>query len=218
MPEFWPETVKQARKIQEDFIQKRNFKNLINNPGFICGCDVNYSPGGKEVKAACAVFSYPDLEEIEIETFKTNPRYLFPYIPGLLGFRELPFLLQAIKKIKSAVDIFIVDGQGRLHPRGIGMAVQLGIIINNPTIGCAKNLLYGDDKEVVNIKGAYSLITSRDGKVLGAKVRTRKNTRPVYVSQGWGISLTKAIEIIINSCPKYRLPKMLSIAHREAKL
>lgn len=81
------------------------------------------------------------VKEVEIQTFETRPDYLFPYIPGLLAFRELPFLMHALKKIKSPVDVFVVDGHGRLHPRGIGMAVHLGIIINKPTIGSAKNSL-----------------------------------------------------------------------------
>jgi deoxyribonuclease V len=219
MYQKWPDTIKQAKSIQEKLLKEINLKNLVKNPRYICGCDVSYAPQktSTKVKAACAIYSYPYIKEIEISTFQTTCKSLFPYIPGYLSFRETPFILKAIEKIKSSVDVFVVDGQGLLHPRECGMAVHLGIILKKPVIGCAKNRLYGHEEDVDRMKGDYSFITSKNGKIIGAKVRTRTDVRPLYVSQGWGVSLKKSIEIIVHCCTKYRFPEVLRAAHRASQ-
>lgn len=172
----------------------------------------------KKVRAACAVYKYPELEEIEVAIYTESPKKTFPYVPGYLSFREIPFLLKAIEKLKSPVDLFMVDGQGRAHPRGMGLAVHLGLLLKKPTIGSAKKRLYGAETEVAAKKGSVSYLRDKKGDIIGAKLRTRDNVKPVYVSQGWGVSLERAVEIVLNSCPKYRLPEMIRAAHNNAQI
>ncbi len=209
-----PETVAEARKIQKKLLAESSFENRAKRVDTICGCDVSYLRRKNVVKAACSVFEYPALNEVERAVHKENPGKLFPYVPGYLSFREIPFLLKAIKKIKSTVDIFMVDGHGMAHPRRIGLAVHLGIMLKKPTIGCAKKRLFGIEEKVGEEKGDYSYIKDSKCKIIGAKVRTRKNVKPVYVSPGWGLDLKSSIEIVLKTAPKYRQPEMLRSAHK----
>ncbi|MFW6134725.1 MAG: endonuclease V [Elusimicrobiota bacterium] len=208
---------KQEKIIQKRLKEKTDFKNYVSNPCYVAGADVFYNKENSKVRAGCAVFRYPSLELIETESAEFKNSRVFPYVPGLLAFREMPFIKEVLNRVNSPIDVLVADGQGRLHPLEMGLAVHLGITIQKPTIGCAKNHFYGKEKDVENEKGAYSFITD-NGKKIGVKLRTKKDTKPLYVSQGWGISLNKCMEIILGCCRGYRIPEVIRKAHKEANL
>jgi deoxyribonuclease V len=154
--------------------------------------------------AAVLVYSFPDLELCEVRTVRALVR--FPYIPGLLSFREAPALVRAFRRLRLRPDLLICDGQGIAHPRGIGLASHLGIILGVPTIGCAKSRLVGDYDEVGPKVGDRSPLVF-EGKVVGAVVRSRSGVRPLFVSSGHRINLDRSIHFILASCRGYRLPE-----------
>jgi deoxyribonuclease V len=150
-----------------------------------------------------------------VDQVSVSERVTFPYIPGLLSFREGPVLLKAFEKLKSIPDVAIFDGQGIAHPRQLGLASHMGLFLAIPTIGCAKTRLVGiPQNETGNQPGDFSHLILNDD-VVGAVVRTKKNVKPVFVSQGHKIGLERTIEIIIASCKGYRLPEPTRQAHIE---
>ncbi|HLG51368.1 MAG TPA: deoxyribonuclease V [Chloroflexota bacterium] len=177
----------------------------------VAGIDVALPAG--QATAAVVVDAYPELTPIEIRT-ATLP-ISFPYIPGLLSFREAPAILAACAQLERRPDLLIVDGQGRAHPRRLGIASHIGLILDLPTIGCAKSLLVGHHGPVGEEVGSWSPIVDR-GEVIGAAVRTRRGTRPVYVSIGHRIGLEAAIRWVLNCCRGFRLPDPQRQAHRAA--
>ena len=174
------------------------------------GVDVSFSMESDELWAAVVIYKYPELVEVESKWVKGRAH--FPYIPGLLSFRELPHIIEAIGKLKTLPDVIICDGQGIAHPRGLGIASHLGIMLNCPTIGCAKTRLIGEYSEPGPLKGDYSLLKVGK-KTVGVVLRTRDNVRPVFVSPGHMITLDQSIDIIIKTCPKYRIPEPIRSAH-----
>jgi len=152
-----------------------------------------------------------------VETTNAVKKVTFPYIPGLLSFREAPVCLAAVEKLKQKPDVFIIDGQGIAHPRRLGLAAHLGLFFDKPTIGCAKSLLTGAYEEPPLEKGDYSLLMdekSDQPETIGAVVRTRTNVKPVFVSVGNKCRLTDAIEITLACTTKYRLPEPTRLAHQ----
>jgi deoxyribonuclease V len=139
----------------------------------------------------------------------------FPYIPGLLSFREGPVLEEAFENLKSEVDVFIFDGMGIAHPRRVGIASHMGLWLQKPTIGCGKTLLVGRFGELPNEKGAYSNLVDK-GQVIGVALRTRAGTKPVYISPGHLVDLPTSIELVMACTPKYRLPEPIRAAHNAA--
>ena len=177
----------------------------------IAGADVAYYRGW--AFGALVVFSYPELAELE--EGKAVRRIGFPYIPGLLAFREGPVIKEAFHKLSTELDIMLLDGQGIAHPRGIGLATQLGIELDLPTIGCAKSRLWGEGEPPPKRRGEYSFLLQGD-KPIGAVLRTRDGVRPLWVSPGHKVSLELAIEVVLGSTKGYRLPEPLRAAHRAA--
>jgi len=152
----------------------------------------------------------PDFGLIEKTT--ACRKLMFPYIPGLLSFREAPVCIAAVKKLKHEPDAFIVDGQGIAHPRRLGLAAHLGLFFDKPTVGCAKSRLTGEYEEPRTRKGAYSFL--KDGnEVIGAVVRTRDDVKPLFVSVGNKCLLQDAIDIVLACTVKYRLPEPSRLAH-----
>jgi len=137
----------------------------------------------------------------------------FPYIPGLLSFREAPACIAAVKKLRTQPDMFIIDGQGIAHPRRLGLAAHLGLFFDKPTIGCAKSRLTGTFDEPPPEKGAYTLLKD-NREVIGAVVRTRTNVKPVFVSVGNKCLLENAIKVTLACTTKYRLPEPSRLAHQ----
>ena len=179
----------------------------------VTGTDVHF-PARDTARAAAAVFTFPGLELIE--TAVASAPCPMPYIPGLLSFREIPALLAVIGRLASAGDVILCDGQGIAHPRGLGLASHLGLILDTPTVGCAKSRLFGSCEEPGGSKGERSKITGRDGEVIGCVLRTRKDIRPVYVSPGHRIDLETAARLVLDCSPRFRIPVPLRKAHQLA--
>jgi deoxyribonuclease V len=179
----------------------------------VAGTDVHF-PSRDRVRAAVALFTFPDLELLE--THIHEEPCAFPYIPGLLSFREIPPVLGAWRLLSHKPDVLLCDGQGIAHPRGLGLASHLGLIIDVPTIGCAKSPLFGESKIPAASKGSHSPIRDQSGRTIGAVLRTREATRPLYVSIGHRIDLRTAVRIVLSCTTRYRIPEPLRTAHRLA--
>lgn len=177
----------------------------------IAGVDVSVK--NEESQAAVVVASYPDM--LPVETVLARQPTPFPYIPGLLSFREGPVLVEAFERLQNVPDVFIFDGMGRIHPRGIGIASHMGLWLDKPTIGCGKSHLIGQYAEPAQEKGAYSPLTNK-GETLGVVLRTRVNVKPVYISVGHKIMLEAAIQLVLACTDKYRLPTPIRMAHAAA--
>jgi len=177
----------------------------------IAGADVGF-PGKSTAMAAVVVLSFPELEVMETRVRRS--KCTFPYVPGYLSFREVPALLGCLEKLRTAPDLLLCDAQGMAHPRCMGLASHVGVLLDVPVIGCAKSVLFGDFKEPAEKKGSYSHMYDKEGRVVGAAVRTRDGVKPVYVSVGNRITLPQAIDLVLACSPRYRIPEPLRLAHR----
>ena len=184
---------------------------LKKQPRLVAGLDCAFGGNGERIIAAAVVLKMPDFALVEVAHVVRKTTY--PYIPGLLSFREAPACIAAAEKLKNNPDLFLIDGQGVAHPRRLGLAAHLGLIFNKPTVGCAKSRLTGDFDEPGRQKGSYSLL--KDGRgVIGAVVRTRTNVKPLFVSVGNKCELADAIKITLACTSKYRLPEPTRLAHQ----
>lgn len=208
----WDVTPKEARRIQKDLAKKIILENNFDKISLIAGCDVAFSK--ERSFAGIVILKYPDLEVVE-EVTNSSP-INFPYIPGLLTFREAPALLSAIEKLKKIPDIFFFDGQGIAHPGRMGLATHLGIILNKPTIGCAKSLLCGKYQQPAEIKGNYSFIKDK-GEIVGCALRTKNRVKPIFISSGNRIDLKTAINLTLSVTLNYRIPEPTRFAHQLAE-
>ena len=209
----WKVSPRQAKAIQNSISRRLIPKWDERAVKIVAGTDVSF-PDSQSVLAAVVVLTYPDMKVIETQLKESKCE--FPYIPGLLAFREVPALLSALEALQSEPDVLLCDAQGIAHPRRIGMATHVGIITDMPSIGCAKSLLYGKYEEPGNAKGQFSPLVTNSGEEIGAVVRTRDGVQPVFVSIGHRIDLDKAIEIIMSCSLKYRIPEPLRLAHKLA--
>ncbi len=207
----WNLSPRDAIELQKKLSRKVKITKYQGKLELVAGCDVSFS---RDLGcAAVVVMKLPEFEIVEKEIFIDFVEY--PYIPGLLAFREGPLLLQAINKLKIKPDIFIFDGQGIAHPRGLGIASHMGVLLDIPTIGCAKSILIGKYQNLGNKKGDFSPLIYR-GKIVGYALRTRENVKPVFVSPGNLCNFEDAREIVLKCCKKYRLPEPLRQAHIES--
>jgi deoxyribonuclease V len=177
----------------------------------VAGVDVSVKDNVSQ--AAVVVLSYPDLTVVETVRHKLPTP--FPYIPGLLTFREGPILEYAFQKLEHVPDVFIFDGMGRAHPRRFGIACHMGIWLQKPTIGCGKTLFVGKYIEPPEERGAYTDLIDRH-ELIGVTLRTRVNVKPVYISVGHLADLTSAIALTMRCTSKYRLPEPIRAAHNAA--
>ena len=180
----------------------------------VAGVDVGFEQHGTVARAAVAVLAYPSLAVLETASARQPVR--FPYIPGLLSFRELPVVLAALEKLRQAPDILLCDGQGIAHPRRLGIASHLGLWVDLPSIGVAKTRLYGRHDVPPPERGAWTPLQAADGEIIGAVLRTRTGCKPLYVSPGHKISLATALSYVLGCCTRYRLPETTRHAHRLA--
>ncbi|UCB45502.1 MAG: deoxyribonuclease V [Spirochaetota bacterium] len=199
-------------------LQKTLAKRIITRDNFseintVCGVDVGYDKKVQQATAACVVMSYPALEVIE-KVRVTTPIKLH-YIPGLLSFREAPALIPAFARLKTEPDLVICDGHGLSHPRRFGLACHLGLLLDTPTIGCAKSLLIGSCSEPGVTRGSYEYIWDT-GEVIGAVLRTKNGVKPVYVSTGHRIGLSSAIDFILGCTRNHRLTEPVRYADLDA--
>ena len=197
------------------------FVPLKKEPRLVAGLDCAFSSDGERIFAIVIVMQIPSSRTSErlstfeiIETGRAVRRVDFPYIPGLLSFREAPACLEAIGKLTNRPDLFLIDGQGIAHPRRLGLASHLGLFLDKPTVGCAKSRLIGTFEEPGSEKGSYSSLMDND-EVIGAVVRTRRNVKPLFVSVGNRCLLNDAIRMTLTCTTKYRLPEPTRLAHQE---
>lgn len=211
----WDVTPKEAINIQERLRERVSTIDSFAEIRLIAGADVSYTKDGDFVHAAVGVFSFPDLILLEqrTATIKTS----FPYVPGLLTFREGPALIECFKKIENIPDAIIFDGQGVCHPRRMGIASHMGVLLDTPSIGCAKSHLYGEFIMPAENKGSYTYIHDQDGSVVGACLRTRTDVKPVFVSIGHMVSLKTAVDITLRCATRYRMPEPSRFAHTLAE-
>ncbi len=188
-------------------------RNGVFSPRFIAGIDARYEESKSTATGAVVVLSYPGLELCEVRISRAEP--VFPYIPGLLSFRECPVILDACRRVTLCPDLVFVDGQGIAHPRRIGLASHVGLLLDRPTIGCAKSKLVGENKEPGTSRGSWRKLDDGE-ETIGAALRTRANTRPVYVSIGHKIDLKAAIRWSLACSVKYRIPEPTRLAHLAA--
>jgi len=207
----WNLSYSQAIALQKQLGEKVQLVELKNQPKTIAGIDCAFSRDKKRIIACVVLLNLPGFEPIETEN--AVQKLTFPYIPGLLSFREAPACIAAVEKLKNEPDAFIIDGQGIAHPRRFGLACHLGLFFDKPTVGCAKSRLTGSFEDPAPEKGSYSPL--KDGEeTIGAVVRTRTNVEPVFVSVGNKCSLKDAIEITLNCTTKYRIPEPTRLAHQ----
>jgi len=204
----WEVTPKEAIKLQKELKGSVSLEKSFNKIEKIAGADVSYYQN--KMIAGVIIFEFPNLKVIESQFFISSVN--FPYIPGLLTFREGPSLLEAFIKIKNEPDIILFDGQGIAHPRRMGIATHLGLFLDKPTIGCAKSRLSGKYTSVGEEKGDYALLKEGE-EVLGAVLRTRRRVKPVFISPGHKIDLPNSIEIVLKCTDKYKLPVPVREAH-----
>jgi deoxyribonuclease V len=215
----WDLTPREAADLQTRLAPQVITEGDPTNVRLIAASDVAFAdrPSRRRptlARAAVVVLSYPDLEIVEQHVMESPVG--FPYMPGLLSFREIPVLAQAFELLDRTPDLLLVDGQGRAHPRRFGLACHLGLLLDLPTIGVAKSRLVGEHAEPDPIRGASTPI-AHDGELIGTVLRTRDNVKPVYVSIGHRISLESAADWVLRLCTRYRLPEPIRLADRLSK-
>jgi len=196
--------LKEAQKIQQRLRKKVKIVPLRKESGYIAGVDAGFLDD-MVIGVAC-LYKYPEL--IPVEDSYAITKVSFPYIPGFLSFREGLALIKAITKLKIRPDVLLFDGQGIAHPQGLGIASHIGVLLDIPSVGCAKSRLVGDYIPPGTKRGQWSPLYY-GGRVVSAVLRTRDNTRPLFVSTGHKIDLKGSIEVILKSTTKYRLPEPL---------
>lgn len=203
----------EARKLQDELAPRVVEGPPLDLSGVrhVAGADV--STEGDMGYATVVVLSFPALEVVEVRGHEAELR--FPYVPGLLAFRELPAVIGALEKVETPVDALITDAHGRAHPRGLGLASHLGLFLQTPTVGCAKSRLVGRHEEPGREKGSVTDLVNR-GEVIGSVVRTRSGVSPVYVSVGDKVDLQSAVALVLACCTRYRLPETTRQAHNAA--
>jgi deoxyribonuclease V len=209
----WDVTPHEAVEIQK---RLRAFVSLTwDNPPVrrVAGCDCSYARGADHGYAVVVVMGWPHLDEVEVAW--ATGAIAFPYIPGLLTFREAPLVLKAWEQLHHYPDLILVDGQGIAHPRSMGLATHLGLLLDVPAIGCAKTPLVGGDPLPGDTPGDSAPLFYH-GRKVGAAVRTRAGVRPVYCSPGHRIDLKTALQWVLKTCRGYRIPEPLRKAHAHA--
>ncbi|HUV59778.1 MAG TPA: deoxyribonuclease V [Desulfatiglandales bacterium] len=206
----WDVTYKEAVKIQKDLKDKVSLKKIDKRIKYVAGLDVSYAKGSNIMWAGVVVLDFPSLNKAEERW--SQKKVSFPYIPGLLSFREIPALIDALRKMEIEPDLIFCDGQGIAHPRGLGLASHLGILLNKSTIGCAKSPLVGTYNQVGERKGNYAYLIHQN-RIIGAVVRTRSKVKPIFVSPGYGVMLNDCVKFVLETCSKYRIPEPTRQAH-----
>jgi len=209
----WQISIAQAKQIQMELARQISHKNEVAKPRFIAGVDISAPDSGGIARAAAVILTYPLLEVAEVKT--TEDKLNFPYIPGLLSFRESPLVLAVCQKLSIDPDLILVDGQGIAHPRRLGIASHLGLLLDIPSIGCAKSRLCGTHSTVNDKVGSYTELID-NGEIIGVALRTKTYVNPVYISIGHKIDLPTAIHWVMECCRGLRLPEPSRLAHLAA--
>lgn len=206
----WNLTPREAIEIQKrlrDLVDNQPRTKAVKS---IAGADVSFNKFSETIYAGIVVLSFPGLEIIESVGIRSTAK--FPYVPGLLSFRETPPLLEAWDRLATKPDVLMLDGQGFAHPRRFGFACHVGVLLDLPTIGCAKSILVGEHGHLDPAAGSQAPLVDR-GEQVGVALRTKKNVTPVYVSIGHLIDLASAVELVLKTAPRYRQPEPTRQAH-----
>lgn len=198
-------------QIQQELAARLVVEPLPENARWIAGADMAFSPDGLRCVAGVVVWDRRDQEVVEERHAVREVR--FPYVPGLLSFREAPAVLAALRKLRVEPDVLILDGQGLAHPRRMGLACHVGLLADLPTIGCAKSRLCGSHAEPGTRHGSRSELLDGD-EVIGTVLRTRSRVRCLYVSVGHRAALEDAENLVLACCTRYRLPEPTRLAHQ----
>lgn len=209
----WNLTPEQARAQQHALAERVREQNELGPVSSVAGVDVGFEDNNTIARAAVVVLSFPDLVPLEQVIARRPVR--FPYVPGLLAFRELPVVLDAFARLEHDPDLIIVDGQGRAHPRRFGIASHLGVLLDHVTVGCAKSILVGKAATPEERVGAWTPLLDK-GETIGAALRTKLKVNPVYISIGHRIDLPTAVDMVFKCCKGYRVPETTRYAHRAA--
>ncbi|WP_163340503.1 deoxyribonuclease V [Desulfopila sp. IMCC35008] len=207
----WDITPGEAVNLQKQLCPKVRICDEFSDIQTIAGVDVGFDKMSNTGKAAIAVLGFGDLKIREKATAEGVLR--FPYVPGLLSFREMPLILEALRNLSSLPDMIICDGQGTAHPRRFGIACHLGVVTGIPCIGSAKSRLCGSHGDIPETKGEWTPLYHRN-EVIGAVVRSRRNVKPIYVSAGHKVSLESAVTIVMHCITRYKLPETTRQAHK----
>lgn len=200
----WVKTVAEAKVIQEQMRHQVIKSDHLGEVKYVAGVDIGFEDNYAISKSAIAILTYPELELVE-QAIARIPT-AFPYVPGYLSFREIPAILAAFPQLNITPDLILCDGQGYAHPRRLGLACHLGILLDIPTIGVAKSLFIGKHEEVPLEKGSHQPLIDKE-ETIGVVLRSRTNVKPIYVSIGHKISLPTALNYVMGCLTKYRLPE-----------
>jgi deoxyribonuclease V len=209
----WDLTPAEAIALQERVRGRVETRDRLGAVRHVAGVDVGFEREGTVTRAAVAVLAFPGLEPVDCAVARLPTR--FPYVPGLLSFREIPAVLRALGNLRVRPDLLLCDGQGIAHPRRVGLASHLGLAADLPAIGVAKTRLTGSHGAVPGRKGGWTPLLD-GGEVIGAVLRTRAGVKPLYVSPGHRVCLETAIRFVMACVTRYRLPETTRHAHRLA--
>jgi len=209
----WQVSTAEALDIQLRLASQVSRSNEVTSPRFIAGLDISVNRAQGTATGAAVVLNYPELRLVETKV--VNGKLDFPYVPGLLSFREAPLTLVACEQLSVTPDLILVDGQGIAHPRRLGLASHLGLFLDTPTIGCAKSRLCGSHQTPGEKPGSYAELVD-GGETIGAALRTKLGTKLIYVSIGHRVDLEAAIYWVLECCRGYRLPEPTRLAHLAA--
>src|SRR5208282_5535396 len=200
----WDLTPREAIRLQESLRERVELQDRFGEIRFVAGADMAFDPETNLAFAGVIVYRLPELEEVERRMARRKLR--FPYVPGLLSFRESPVLLAAFARLRVSPDVILIDGHGLAHPRRFGIACHLGLLLDRPTIGCAKSILVGQAVEPGDHAGSTAALVDQGEKV-GVVLRTRDQVKPIYVTIGHRVSLESAVRIVAQCLDGFRLPK-----------
>lgn len=209
----WPTTIDDAIALQNSLRSNIITTDQLDEVKLVAGVDAGFEDDGQTTRAAVAVLSFPDLK-LQAHAIARRPT-TFPYVPGFLSFREVPAVLAALEQLSLTPDLLLCDGQGLAHPRRFGIACHLGLLMDIPAIGVAKSRLIGHHGDLPDEKGAWVPLLHQQ-ETIGAVVRTRTRTNPLFISIGHRICLETAIDYVMRCTPKYRLPETTRIADKLA--
>lgn len=208
-------SIVEATALQNELRHKVLLQTEVKNITTIAGGDISHNVAADTLFAGIVVLSFPDLKLLSYSLVKTATK--FPYVPHYLGFREVPALLQAWEQLPEKPDLMVLDGQGVMHPRRFGIASHFGVLADQPTIGCAKRLLFGSYKPLGLPRLSTSLITDEE-EIIGHALRTKELVKPVYISPGHKVSVQDSIDIIKQCVLKHRIPEPTRVAHDKVNL
>ena len=200
----WSLAPREAMRLQEKLCGLVSLEDNFAPIRYVAGADLAFDPVTDLAFAGVLVYRFPEMDEVERRCARRILR--FPYVPGLLSFRESPVLLAAFARLQTEPDLILIDGHGRAHPRRFGIACHIGVLFDKPVIGCAKSLLVGEYMEPGMRRGATTPLMFKGEKV-GMVLRTRDNVKPIFVTQGHRVSLKSAIELVSQCLDGFRIPK-----------